>query len=169
MDRLNKELRDEAVGYGLCKQWQGDWLDDKSQQELITMYKDGLDFCIENNYPSITYIKKNFDKALLRKNLIFVDEDVTGMCGKNGIYVLNGGCSGSVEFKGFTVATLYVRHTSEITVNVRHLAKVFISVYDKAKVSVTHTGAAKVYVYRRGYDTTVSVDSDVRVRDRFNS
>ena len=128
-----------------------------------------MDFCIENNYPSTTYIKKNFDKTILHKNLIFVDEDVAGMCGESGIYVLNGRCTGSMDFKGFAVATLYVRHTSEITVSIRHLARVFIRVYDKAKVFVTHTGGAKVYVYRYGYDTTVSVDSDVRVRDRFNS
>ena len=38
MNRLNSELRGHAVSYGLCTQWQGDWQNNKSQQELIGMY-----------------------------------------------------------------------------------------------------------------------------------
>ena len=37
MNRLNSELRGYAVSYGLCTQWQGDWHNNKSQQELISL------------------------------------------------------------------------------------------------------------------------------------
>lgn len=57
MNRLNSELRGHAVSYGLCTQWQGDWQNNKSQQELIGMYIRGIDFCIEHDYPTVEYIK----------------------------------------------------------------------------------------------------------------
>ena len=53
MNRLNSELRGHAVSYGLCTQWQGDWQNNKSQQELIGMYIRGIDFCIEHDYPTV--------------------------------------------------------------------------------------------------------------------
>lgn len=83
MNRLNSELRGHAVSYGLCTQWQGDWQNNKSQQELIGMYIRGIDFCIEHDYPTVEYIKGNFDRSLLHQNHIFVDEPVIG--GDNGV------------------------------------------------------------------------------------
>ena len=72
MNRLNSELRGHAVSYGLCTQWQGDWQNNKSQQELIGMYIRGIDFCIEHDYPTVEYIKGNFDRSLLHQNHIFL-------------------------------------------------------------------------------------------------
>ena len=60
MNRLNSELRGHAVSYGLCTQWQGDWQNNKSQQELIGMYIRGIDFCIEHDYPTVVNVQANF-------------------------------------------------------------------------------------------------------------
>ena len=107
MNRLNSELRGHAVSYGLCTQWQGDWQNNKSQQELIGMYIRGIDFCIEHDYPTVEYIKGNFDRSLLHQKHIFVEEPVTGA--NNGAYVLSGKCSGKFSFSKFTAATLHLR------------------------------------------------------------
>lgn len=77
MDKLNTDLRDHAVSYGLCQQWQNDWQDNKNQQELIDMYIRGIDFCIEHDYPTVDYIKNNF----------------TGACFMKTIYLLTNGWS----------------------------------------------------------------------------
>ena len=122
MNRLNSELRGHAVSYGLCTQWQGDWQNNKSQQELIGMYIRGIDFCIEHDYPTVEYIKGNFDRSLLHQNHIFVDEPVIG--GDNGVYVLNGKCSG-LNFSlrlNLQLLLSYLRHDSELTLEVEDCA-----------------------------------------------
>lgn len=166
MNRLNSELRGHAVSYGLCTQWQGDWQNNKSQQELIEMYIRGIDFCIEHNYPTVEYIKGNFDRSLLHQNHIFVDEPVIG--GDNGVYVLNGKCSGKLSFGKFTVVTLHLRHDSELTLEVEDCAKVFVSVYDRAKLHVRQSDVAKVYVYVHGGNCKVETDGNVMVRYKMN-
>lgn len=162
MNKLNSELRECAVGHGLCTQWQGEWNDDKTQQELIDMYVRGLDFCIEHDYPTTDFIKEHFDSYLLRKNRIYVDEEVEG--GESGVYVINGKCNGEVRFEDFTVATLHVRHDSELNVVAEGLSKVFIKVYNHAKVHVKQSDMAKVYVYLYGDECTIEREGEVMIR-----
>lgn len=162
MNRLNSELRGHAVSYGLCTQWQGDWQNNKSQQELIEMYIRGIDFCIEHDYPSVEYIKANFDRDLLHKNHVFADEPVAG--GDNGVYVVNGKCSGKLSFGKFAAATLHLRHDSELNIEVEGCAKIFVSVYDRAKVHVKQSDVAKVYVYVLSKDCNVESEGNVMVR-----
>lgn len=164
MNRLNSELRGHAVSYGLCTQWQGDWQNNKSQQELIEMYIRGIDFCIEHDYPTVEYIKGNFDRSLLHQNHIFVDEPVTG--GDNGVYVLNGKCSGKFSFSKFTAATLYLRHDSELTLEVEGCAKVFVSVYDRAKLHVRQSDVAKVYVYVHSVNCKIESEGNVMIKKK---
>ena len=166
MNRLNSELRGHAVSYGLCTQWQGDWQNNKSQQELTGMYIRGIDFCIEHDYPTVEYIKGNFDRSLLHQNHIFVDEPVIG--GDNGVYVLNGKCSGKLSFGKFTVVTLHLRHDSELTLEVEDCAKVFVSVYDRAKLHVRQSDVAKVYVYVHGGNCKIESEGNVMVRYKKN-
>ena len=52
MDKLNKDLRDKAILYGLCEQWTNDWSENRNKQELIEMWLRGIDFAILHNYPT---------------------------------------------------------------------------------------------------------------------
>ncbi len=162
MDKLNRELRDKAVSLGLCRQWQGDWMESKSQQELIEMYVRGIDFCIEHDYPSVDFIKERFDARMLRMNRVFVDEEVenTG----SGVYVLNGKCTGVLRFDRFDVATVYVRHECEVVIEAEELARVFVRVYEGASVTVSRKDAAKVFVRVYGVDAEVCAGDGVKVR-----
>ena len=110
-----------------------------TQQGLIDKYLHGIDFAIKHNYPTNTFIKENFDKDLLHKNNIFVDEDVQKR-NMSQISVLNGNCKGTLLFDGFSVCDIYVRHDSEVTIDCSQYCKVFINVYDRAKVNVNPKG-----------------------------
>lgn len=149
MDRLNTKLRNQAVDLGLCAKWQEDWESDKSQQELIDMWKKGIDFSILHDYPSNDFIKANFDRTLLNKNLVFVDEHIDLKNAPSGIYVINGECSGTLWFNSWAAATVYVRHGSKITVIADDFAKVFVRLYDEADAEVVELDDAVVKVYDR--------------------
>lgn len=162
MNRLNRELRDDAVAYGMCPQWQSEWNDDKTQQELLDMYVRALDFCIEHDYHTVAFIKEHVDPYLRRKNRIYVDEEVEG--GESGIYMVNGKCRGEAVFDDLAVATLYVRHDSELCIVAKGLSKIFVRVYDRARIHVTQSDMGKVYVYVCGEECAVECEGDVMMR-----
>ncbi len=149
MDKLNAELRQQAVDFGLCAKWRGDWKFDKSQQELIDMWKKGIDFAIIHNYPSIDFIKANFDRRLLNRNLVFVDESIEIKNAPSGIYVINGECSGTLWFNSWAAATVYVRHNSNVRIIADDFAKVFVRLYDDASADVIELDGAVIKVYDR--------------------
>lgn len=149
MDKLNTELRQQAVDLGLCQQWQRDWAYDKDPQELIDMWKRGIDFAILHDYPSTDFIKSNFDRDLLCANLIYVDEHIDLKDAPNGVYVLNGECSGILWFNSWAAATVYVRHNSNVTIIADDFAKVFVRVYDEANAEIVELDEAVVKVYDR--------------------
>jgi hypothetical protein len=149
MDKLNTELRQQAVDFGLCDKWRGDWKSDKNQQELIDMWKKGIDFAIIHDYPSIDFIKANFDRKLLNRNLIFVDEPIEIKNAPSGIYVINGECSGTLWFNSWAAATVYVRHNSNVRIIADDFAKVFVRLYDDASADVIELDGAVIKVYDR--------------------
>lgn len=149
MDKLNTELRAEAIRNGLCAQWQSDWADNKTPQELIDMYKKGIDFGIAYQYPSNEYIKANFARDLLNHNLVFVDEDIDLDNAPSGVYVLNGECSGTIRLAPWAVATLYLRHDTNVSIEAGDFARVFVRLYDNADATVNARESTIVKVYDR--------------------
>lgn len=149
MDKLNTELRAVAIRKGLCAQWKADWADDKTPQELIEMYKKGIDFGIANQYPSNEYIKANFDRELLNRNLVFIDEDINLDNAPSGVYILNGECSGTIRLAPWAVATLYLRHDTNVSIEAGDFARVFVRLYDNADATMNARESAIVKVYDR--------------------
>lgn len=149
MDRLNTELRQQAVDLGLCAKWQRGWTSDKDPQELVEMWKKGIDFALLHDYPSNDFIKSNFDRELLHRNLVYVDEHIDLKNAPNGIYVLNGECTGTLWFNSWAAATVYVRHSSQVTIIADDSAKIFVRLYDEADVEVIELDEAVVKTYDR--------------------
>lgn len=148
MENLSTTLKKQAVALGLCKLWTEAW-GDCDQQELIDKFKKGIDFCLDKNWPSSEFIKANFDRGLLNANLIFVDEYLDFHMMPNGIYVINGECSGTIRFASWAAATVYVRHSSRIRIEAADFAKIFVRVYDDAEVETSSGESAKIKVYDR--------------------
>ena len=166
MNELNKKLRDRAIELGLCEQWEGEWDKDRTQDELIKMWKKGSDFCFElHDFPNKEFIKAYFDKKVLNDNLVYVDEVVNVENGGNGTWVLNGKCTGNISFCGFAAARMYVRHDCDVSIDVSGMSKLFVSVYNNAKVNVKQSGKARVYVYKKSPSCEVNVVGDVNIRN----
>lgn len=161
-NNLSNELKTQAIGLGLCEQWTNAW-GNPNKQELINKFLHGVDFCIKHDYPTNEFIKKNFEKEILHRNNIFVDEDVQKRNARQ-IVVLQGRCTGTLLYDGMTSADVYVRHDSEVTIDCNRLSKVFVSVYDRAKVNVIQNDGASVYVYLHGDECEVKSEGDVMMR-----
>lgn len=163
---LSETLKDKAIRLGLCDEWTSQWgMPDK--QGLIDKYIHGIDFCIKHDYPSIEFIKRNFEKDLLHENNIFVDEDVQSRNLKC-VAVLNGGCTGTLLFDGYSTCTVYARHNSNVTIDCSYMSKVFIHVYDRAKVKALQSQCASVYILTHGDECEVNTKGDISVRKAKN-
>jgi len=163
MTDLSNTLKNKAILLGLCTDWTNAW-GDPDKQGLIDKYLHGIDFCIKHDYPSVEFIKKHFEKELLRKNNIFVDEDIHER-NLNHIAVFNGKCSGMLMFDGLSCCDLYARHDSVLTIDCTRMSKVFVNLYDNAKVRIIQKDIASVYVYKHGDNCCVEYEGEVMVRN----
>lgn len=151
MENLSETLKQQAISLGLCAKWTSEWADDSDQQTLIDKYVRGIDFSLAYNWPSNDFIKANFDRDLLHRNLVFVDEDIDLSDAPSGVYVLNGECSGTIRIADWSVATLYLRHDSNVRIEAGDFARIFIRLYDNSDATVSAAENAIIKVYdRRG-------------------
>lgn len=123
---LNKRLREMAREIGMCHEFDSTWGDDDDMDKLFERFKDGIDFCIEHDFPPLDFITRNVSKEVLHKHKVYVNEDVDISTSESDIYVFMGRCKGRLEFKGFAVATVYLLHDSNIKIEKGEFTKVFI-------------------------------------------
>lgn len=159
---IGKQLKTQAQGIGACERGI-DSLEKLNEQELINRYIHFIDFAIEKQWPSNEYIKKNFDKELLHKNNIYVDDFVSRRNARQ-VVVIQGKSHGSLLYDGMTTADIYVRHDSDVMIDCSRMSKVFITLYDNAKIKVYQHDAASVYVYQHGENCEIEVHGDVMLR-----
>ena len=162
-NNIGATLKKQAHQLGACKKGL-DNLEKLNHQELINRFVHFIDFIIEkHDFPSNEFIKKNFDKALLAHNNIYVDAEFERRNARQ-VVVVQGESKGVLLYDGMTCADVYVRHNSEVTIDCSRLSKVFISVYDNAKVNVTQRDGASVYVYLHGDSCSYETDGEVMIR-----
>lgn len=158
---LSARMRDEAIGLGLCKQWTEEW-GDAGKHAMCEKFIDGLDFCINHNWPSVDVIKNEFGDVMHEYG-IYADESVN--IDGEGTIVLNGHCEGSIGVTDTSVGNIYVRHSSEARINVKDYAYVHINVYDNASVVVSCEATARCFVYHYGGQVKVE-GKHVVIRER---
>ena len=128
-----------------CRQYQMRIIKAGSKDDLMRTYIDGLRFCLANDYPDKGYILRHFDKGMLHRYGIFVDERTTDP-GTRTIVAL-GGCTGTLEFGGHNDHRVAVKHDSAIDLRITDHAFVIVYLYDRAKVNIHLDGHASVVVY----------------------
>lgn len=151
-----------AMGLGACEKGLDNW-QAPSDAELIERYIKHLDFCIKRDYPSVDYIEAHFEKGLLHRHGVWVNEEVGSSGGTR--CVLNGRCTGALRYDLMSTQTVYVRHDSDVVIEARGMSRVWVHLYDSARIAVRTDELARVYVYLHGGEI-VSQEGDVRVRER---
>lgn len=144
---ISEDLKKQAIKLKLCEEWTDNW-GNPNLDELVEMYKEGIDFAILHNYPSNEYIKEHFG-TIAENHGVFTDRDNLQISGLPTI-IINGNTNGKIRLNGFDVSSVYVRHDSEVHVQVKDSAKASIRVYDNASVTIDNMGNSKVYVYKYG-------------------
>lgn len=160
MDELNRELRAKAVELNMCQRVGGTWLNKKSKDDLCELYKSQLYFCIDNDYPSVGYMKEHFN-GVMQKHGIFAN-DVAKVRAKD-VLVFNGETVAYVEGRDYDVCTMFIRHDSRVVIHASGNAKLFVRVYDNSRVSITQKDNAFVSVILMG-GKIASIKGDVKIK-----
>ena len=142
----NKELRDKAIELGLCDQWQSYWKKDWDDRKMIAKYKEGIDFCLANDFPSVEYIKSHFNKQELRNGGVFVDDKHSVL---NAKMIVVRGCSDiTARYNGNTVAEVYVTDNSKLRLYAKNHCHVILHILGNAQVDISQEDDAKMLAIR---------------------
>lgn len=141
--KIAKELAKQAKLHGICQDWYNDLKTLEDKRKMAEMYLNGIDFCLANDYPSNDYIRANFSDVINEFGIYLDDKFSTINPPK---CVLLGNANGLVDITGFTVAELFAKHDSTLTVNASDNSFVMVDVFDTAGVYVTVKDNAKVCV-----------------------
>ena len=144
MENLSHTLKQQATVLHACHKGLREW--PSTPQGLIERWKRHLDFAIDRDFPSTGFIRDHFDPDLLHRNLIYLDEHITLDHAPGGTYVILGQCTGTLIFKEWAAATIYLRHASRITIIAQDHAKVFVRLYDDARCDACELGDGVVKV-----------------------
>lgn len=136
---LIAQMRNDGTAKGLCRLYQAKLRDGLSVKELADLYKEGIDFCINNDFPTLDFLRGNY-RGKCEQYGVFVDDE-TGELDNPDVVVLNGRCKVFAKYNGFTVARLYARHTSEGAVSIGGNANVTIDLFDRANLIVAVAGS----------------------------
>lgn len=131
-------LRESAREAGLCDGWYSSWDSDADGDKLISMYKRGIDFCIENHWPSVDDVIEMFSDEELKRNGVFyrvTNETVM----VDSVCVFNDGCDCTCIVKDFSVVTAYVVD-SKVRFECGLGAVVQIRLYDGSHANVSYRG-----------------------------
>lgn len=143
---LSEQLKMEAVERGLCEKWQSEWGEQPTKQDLVEKYLKGIDFCIEHNWPTPDFIKRNFGGIIHDYN-IYVNENVD-IDYAHGTIVLLGQCKGRIRCREFSVSDIYILHDSDVAISSYDMAKVYVNVDDAAKIKCVNHNNSEIRTYQ---------------------
>lgn len=161
---LVHQIKQDGIAKGLCRLWQMKLKPGLGVDSLAELYIRGIDFCIKNDYPTLDFLRTNF-KGKCEDYGVYVDDEVVEKNRKD--VVLNGDCKAMLEYDGFAVSNIYIRHNSKASVNVGDHAIVTIDIFDNSYLAIAVAGKyAKVLVNVYG-KATVEIAGGINIKIRY--
>ena len=170
MPDLNDYILAKAIENKICKPWAAKIAKAKNTDELMEMYVRGIDFCLDNNFPSNDDLRR-LSGGINNQYGVYIDQEIK--ITDRPFLVLLGECAGEINCTGFSVTKLHTKHSSHVRVNAQGNAvvaidcfdqsfldihagdqsTVLISVYGNAEVIHTSTGNARIKITNKLKDT----------------
>ncbi|OUO42963.1 hypothetical protein [Muribaculum sp. An287] len=161
---LVHQIKQDGIAKGLCRLWQMKLKPGLGVDSLAELYIRGIDFCIKNDYPTLDFLRTNF-KGKCEDYGVYVDDEVVEKNRKD--VVLNGDCKAMLEYDGFAVSNIYIRHNSKASVNVGDHAIVTIDIFDNSYLAIAVAGKyAKVLVNVYG-KAAVEIAGGINIKIRY--
>lgn len=165
MNKINSELRQQAIALGLCEQWQGEWKSTWKPEELVERFFRGINFCVKNHYPNKDFLTKNFDKKFLRSNNIVVDDEYSILNPQQAL--ITGASKSNIRFNGLSSGRIHIQGDSSVKLNAKNRSNVIAHIWDNAQIEIQIEDMANVLVIRHSKEALVIANDNIPVKDRF--
>ena len=166
MNELNKELKQQASTLGLCSDWQKMWNNSWSKEKLIERMFKGIDFVLKHHWPANEFISKKFDRDILRKNGVFVDDTYSVTNTRNGLVL--GKSNVIFRYNGSTYGNIHVRDNSQAKIIGKGRCFVLVHIYESAYVTAEQEDRAKIVLIKHSEKVTIVADKNVKIREEFD-
>lgn len=165
MMELTEVLKRDGVDKGLCRLWRGKLKAGMSIEAMIQLYIRGIDFCICEDYPTLSFIRENF-KGKCEPYGVFIDDDVMDMKNTPDV-VLNGNCRALLEYDGYSVSRIFARHNTKAAINVSDHALVTIDAFNQSDLVIAVSGTrASVIVNLYGDSSVQCIGDGIKVNKK---
>lgn len=143
------------------------WKEGWDREQLISKYKEGIDFCIKHGYPNKKFIKENFTRDILRDNAVLVDDTFSLLNCRVG--VLLGNSTAKIRYNGWNGGTIYVLDESSATLTASNMAFVIVHLFGSSTIECTASDKASVLVLRHS-ETAVVLNNNgsIKVKDELD-
>lgn len=145
--KIAKELAKIASRVGACENRHAELLGLTDKKDMIRMYLDEIDFCMENDYPGNDILRKHFKGATEQYN-IYLDDFIMLINSKKVVAL--GETHGNIQFDEYAVGRVFLNHKSNVSIRVKDDAFVMIDIYGNANIQVEASDNAKVCINSYG-------------------
>lgn len=161
---LKERLAAEAKAAGICDEWYHYIRRATSKESLIALFNKGLDFCINNRFPSAE-LRAEFDGV--RQHFgVYDSEEFTAKSRRR--VITYGTAAGVIKLANFDVSLIWARDSSKIKVEAKNNAFACINIADGAEVEIEASDAARVNIVLHGgtYKSHASGTAKIKVTDK---
>lgn len=152
-----QEIYTEAKRNGLSRECDVRMSSDLSIKNLCSMYFDGDDWSMENDFPKIDILRKFRGKS----EVYGIFTDYKGMPNNLAKAAFFGDSNIQMIYNGFSVSQLVLRHNTKAKITATENSIVIINILDNAEVEITSLENARVEVFQ--YGGKVKSAGDVRI------
>lgn len=162
--KLIETLISQCTSKDACAKGMRDLKPDLSTQELSKLFVKYSDFCFANNIPTLDLLRGW--RGECEEFGVFVDDEVKGLHNATDV-ILNGECKATLEYDGYSVSRVWIRHNSKAAVNVSGHACITIDAMDNSYLVVAVAGNdAQVYVNKYGDAQVECIGSGIIVNNK---
>lgn len=155
----NKNILRSAKKHDLCKPWQEKMKNDSSLESLCKMYFDGDDWSMENNFPDLNILREFKGKS----DVFGIHTDYIGSNKKEFQAAYFGDSDVQLQYDGYSVGKLILRHNTKAKIQARDKARLFINLLDNAEVEIEAKDNSSVTVFCYG-NHNVKSSGNVKVQ-----
>lgn len=159
-----RDILKQAKKAGLCADWQRDFQQDHTMQNLCTKYFEGLDWALENDFPSIETLRE-FKKETEDFGL-FTDYDgmiSTEMKSEPNQFAFFGNSTVDIDCTDYSVSEIVIRHNAKARILARENCYVIVNIVDNGEAQIECLDEARVTVYDYGKRTRIKTEGNVSV------
>lgn len=162
MDKINSELKAQAIAHGMCADWQGKWEYDMPCDELAELMYKGINFCLKHNWPECAFLTNNFSVDERRRNNIIANDTYSLLNPEKTLVLGKSECK--IRFNGLTSGNVYLRDNANVIITAKNRSRVYVKVHGNVNLTASTEDVAKIVIVKCSPGSVIKTDGNVVVR-----